>query len=148
MRVGNRSSSETTRSDRTPRGVPSASPGTPAGALIINTTRLSEESAVKIISDAIKDQNLEDSKQACKKILQDLILRKKAEIALLSDPRVEAIKMGHFSVEVANGIAHIEGHVHIKQEQMAVEDILLGIEFFKIVTILHQFNIIVGFHKI
>lgn len=96
--------------------------------LIINTVRLSEESAVKLISDAIKDQNLEDQKQGGKKKLSDLILRKKAEIALLADVRVEALNMGHFSVEVVNGVAHIEGHVHSQEESEAVESLVLDIE--------------------
>jgi len=96
--------------------------------LIINTVRLSEDSAVKLIAEAIADQNLEDRKEACKKRLTDLILRKKAEVALLSDERVESINLGHFSVEVHEGIAHIEGHVHSKEEKKAVEDLVLGVE--------------------
>jgi len=96
--------------------------------LTINTSRLSEESAVQLIANAIKDQNLKESKQPGKEHLSDLILRKKAEIALLSDPRVEAINMGHFSIAVANGIAHVEGHVHSKEEQQAVEDLVMAIE--------------------
>lgn len=96
--------------------------------VVLNTSRLSEDSAVKLIGDAIKDQNLEDRKEQSKKILSDLILRKKAEIALLSDDRVEAIDMGHFSVEVANSVAHLEGHVHSNEEQQAVEDLVLAVE--------------------
>ncbi|PLY02618.1 MAG: transport-associated protein [Desulfuromonas sp.] len=96
--------------------------------LLINTARLSEESAVELIADAIKDQNLEDNKQNGKAYLSDLILRKKAEIALRSDPRVEAIKMGHFNVSVANSIAHVEGHVHSNEEKQAVEDLVLAVE--------------------
>jgi len=96
--------------------------------LLINTTRLSEETAVRLIKNAIKDQNLEDSKLACKAKLSDLILRKRAEVALLSDDRVEALNMGHFTVEVVNSIARVEGHVHSKEEQAAVEELVLGIE--------------------
>jgi len=96
--------------------------------LTINTARLSEESAIQLIANAIKDHNLEESKQPGKAHLNDLILRKKAEIALLSDPRIEAIKMGHFSIEVANGIAHVEGHVHSSEEQQAVEELMMAVE--------------------
>ena len=96
--------------------------------VVINTSRLSEVSAIQLISNAIKDQNLEGLKQPGKAHLSDLILRKKAEIALLSDERVEAINMGHFSIEVASGIAHVEGHVHSDEEQRAVEDLVMAVE--------------------
>src|SRR5512139_2384414 len=50
--------------------------------LLINTQRLSEESAVRLICDGIKDRNLTESKVANKKVLADLVLRKRIEIAV------------------------------------------------------------------
>jgi len=96
--------------------------------LLINTTRLSEETAVHLIKNAIRDQNLEDSKPACKAKLSDLILCKRAEIALLSDNRIEALNLGHLTVSVINSVARVEGHVHSKEEQAAVEELVLGVE--------------------
>ena len=47
------------------------------------------------------------------------------------DSRVESINMGHFTIDVVNAIAHIDGHVHSKKELQAVEELVLGIEGIK-----------------
>lgn len=52
--------------------------------LVINTERLSEESAVRLICDAVKDRNLLEIKAGYKKVLADLVLRKRVEIAISS----------------------------------------------------------------
>ncbi|MEJ2698619.1 MAG: cytidylate kinase family protein [Desulfuromonadales bacterium] len=82
--------------------------------LVINTERLSEEAAVKVICDAVKDKNLVEQKGQSKQILSDLILRKKAEVAVLSSPEVEA---PHMEIEVVEETATLSGHVHSEQER-------------------------------
>jgi cytidylate kinase len=82
--------------------------------LVINTERLSEEAAVKVICDAVKDKNLVEQKGNSKKILSDLILRKKAEVAVLSSPEVEA---HHMEIAVETAAATLSGHVHSEQER-------------------------------
>ena len=96
--------------------------------LTINTTRLSEEKAVQLICDGVKDSNLVERKADCKKLLTDLVLRKRAEIKLLSDERVEALHMGHCSLSVKGGVLHLEGHVHSDEELQVVQGLLKTVE--------------------
>lgn len=82
--------------------------------LVINTSRLSEEGAVKVICDGVKDKNLTEQKGISKKVLSDLIMRKKTEIAVLSSPKIEG---HHLQIAAADGIVTISGHVHSEQER-------------------------------
>jgi len=84
--------------------------------LVINTARLSNEMAVKLISDGVNDQNLVEKKSACKAKLKDLILQKKIQIARLADRRIEDI---WFSIEVEEGHATLAGHVYSEEEREA-----------------------------
>jgi cytidylate kinase len=85
--------------------------------LVINTSRLSEDMAAKLICEGIKDKNLLEKKDASKKILNDLILRKRAEIAIASSPSVEG---HHLSITAKNGIVTLAGHVHGEEERRTV----------------------------
>jgi len=85
--------------------------------LIINTSRLSEESAVKLICEGVKDRNLIEKKNQSKKILTDLILRKKVEIAILSEESIEGY---HVELEAADGVITLAGHVHDDKELKTV----------------------------
>jgi len=76
--------------------------------LVINTSRLSEEMAAKLICEGVKDKNLIEQKGASKAVLSDLILKKRVEVALLSTPREEG---HHIVVEVGKGIVTLSGHV-------------------------------------
>ncbi len=86
--------------------------------LTINTQRLSEEMAVKIICDSVKDENLEGIKASSKKILCDLILRKRVEIAILSSDDIDAYLL---EIEVADGVITLSGQVHSNAEKAAAE---------------------------
>ena len=86
--------------------------------LIINTQRLSEETAVKIICDSIKDQNLEGIKADSKKILSDLILRKKVEIAILSNDHIDPYLL---EINVKDGLVELSGQVHSAAEKQTAE---------------------------
>ena len=86
--------------------------------LIINTQRLSEETAVKIICDSIKDQNLEGIKADSKKILSDLILRKRVEIAILSNDHIDPYLL---EINVKDGLVELSGQVHSAAEKQTAE---------------------------
>lgn len=81
--------------------------------LVINTSRLSEEMATKLICDGVKDKNLVERKDESKRILTDLILRKKVEIALLSD---ESFDGHHIEISAKAGVIDLAGHVHGDQD--------------------------------
>lgn len=75
--------------------------------LVINTSRLSEEMAIKLICEGVKDQNLVEQKGVSKAILSDLVIKKKVEVALLSAPREEG---HHVLVDVRKGVVTLSGH--------------------------------------
>lgn len=86
--------------------------------LTINTQRLSEETAVQIICDSVKDENLEGIKASSKKILSDLILRKRVEIAILSADDIDAYLL---EIDVEDGMIKLSGQVHSNAEKKAAE---------------------------
>lgn len=96
--------------------------------LVINTMNLSEETAVKMISDAVKDRNLTERKNNSKKILQDLIIRKKIETTLFTKGVISGMHQYHFHVEVQNGNVTLDGYVHSPQENQAVLETLSQVE--------------------
>jgi cytidylate kinase len=93
--------------------------------LIINTLRLSEETAVKLICDGIKDRNLTEQKSISKKLLSDLIIRKKVEIATLSLPNIDG---HHVSFTCQEGIVTLGGHLPGEGERRALLAAINNIE--------------------
>ena len=88
--------------------------------LVINTAKLSHETAVKLIVDGVKDRNLEEKKSAAKAKLKDLIIQKNIQIVRLADERIEDI---WFNIEVQNGVVTLSGHVYSEGERRAaIED--------------------------
>lgn len=85
--------------------------------LLINTERICEETAVKLICDGVKDKNLCEQKGNSKKILSDLIIRKRAEIAVLSLPDADG---HHVTIQVANGVVSLGGHIHSEKDRRKV----------------------------
>ncbi len=86
--------------------------------LVINTQRLSEDKAVQVICDSVKDENLEGVKASGKKLLTDLILRKKVEIAILSSDNIDAYLL---EISVVDGIVTLAGQLHSNAEKNAAE---------------------------
>ncbi len=82
--------------------------------LIINTERITEETAVQLICDGVADPELQENKAANKKILKDLIMRKRIEIGLLSSEVVEELNVEVF---VKNGKATLTGTAHSEDER-------------------------------
>jgi cytidylate kinase len=90
--------------------------------LVINTQHLSEETAVKLICDAIKDPNLVRCKDNSKKNLKDMIVRKKIETDLFSRGVITGLHQYHVHIEVQDGKVTLDGHVHNQQELQDVLD--------------------------
>ncbi|WP_432823262.1 cytidylate kinase family protein [Trichloromonas sp.] len=96
--------------------------------LVINTINLSEETAVKLICDAVKDRNLTQRKDNSKKILQDLIIRKKIETDLFSKGVIAGLHQYHFHVAVQGGKVTLDGYVHSQRELQEVLETLDKVE--------------------
>jgi cytidylate kinase len=86
--------------------------------LVINTQRLSEETAVNIICDSVKDENLEVVRADNKRILSDLVLRKRVEIAILSNDQIDPYLL---EINVKEGLVTLSGQVHSAAEMKAAE---------------------------
>lgn len=93
--------------------------------LTINTQRLSEDKAVEIICNSVKDENLEGNKANSKKILSDLILRKRVEIQILSTCEVDAYLL---EIDVKDGVATLSGQVHSNKEKASAEALARTVE--------------------
>ncbi len=93
--------------------------------LIINTSRLSEETAVKLLCEGVKDKNLVEKKGAAKNTLFNLIVRKRTEIAILSSTDVEA---HHLQITAEDGLVTLSGHLHSEAERRDVLKITRKVE--------------------
>jgi len=105
--------------------------------LTINTSRLTEETAVKAICDGVKDKNLTDLKQVCKKKLTNLIMRKKTEIAILSMADVDG---HHVEIDGEDGTVILSGHIHSEQEKKQVLKAAKGVDGVK--EVVNQLRVI------
>ncbi len=93
--------------------------------LTINTQRLSEDKAVQVICDCVKDENLEGIKADSKKVLADLILRKKVEIAILSEDHVDPYLL---EIDVTDGVVTLSGQLHSEAEKKTTEKQALSVD--------------------
>ena len=85
--------------------------------LVINSSRLSEEMAAKLVCDGVQDANLVERKEESKRRLSELIIKKKVQIILLKSEDIECL---HINIEVADGHISLDGHVHSDKELRAV----------------------------
>lgn len=77
--------------------------------LVINTQRLSEDGAIRLICDGVKDRNLTEAKAQCKKKLADLVLRKQIEIAICSAGNIEHDLL---EISVEDGVVSLSGQMY------------------------------------
>lgn len=96
--------------------------------LLINTSRLSNDTAVKLICEGIKDKNLAENKSQGKQLLQDRIIGKRAEIELLSRKALEGLHRYHFHMRVDKGQVHLSGHLHSEAQRSDVLAIIGGVD--------------------
>lgn len=96
--------------------------------LLINTARLSNDTAVKLICEGIKDKNLADNKTQGKQVLQDRIIAKRVEIELLSRKVVGGLHRYHFHLQVEKGQVQLSGHLHSETQRAEVLAIVKDVE--------------------
>jgi cytidylate kinase len=99
--------------------------------LTINTTRITEETATKLICEAVKDRNLLEMKDGAKKILRDRIIAKKGEIKLLSSGILQGMHYYHFHLDVVDGVAVLGGHIHSNTQRAEIHKILRSVDGIK-----------------
>lgn len=102
--------------------------------LLINTAKLSNDTAVKLICEGIKDKNLAENKTQGKQVLQDRIIAKRIEIELLSRRVVDGLHRYHFHLQVEKGQVQLSGHLHSEAQRSDVLAIVKDVEGIKGVT--------------
>lgn len=102
--------------------------------LLINTAKLSHDTAVKLICEGIKDKNLAENKAQGKQILQDRIIGKRVEIDLLSRKAIDGLHRYHFHLQVEKGQVQLSGHLHSEAQRDEVLTIVSCVDGVKGVT--------------
>jgi cytidylate kinase len=102
--------------------------------LLINTAKLSNDTAVKLICEGIKDKNLAENKTQGKQLLQDRIIAKRIEIELLSRRVVDGLHRYHFHLQVEKGQVQLSGHLHSEAQRADVLAIVKDVEGVKGIT--------------
>lgn len=84
--------------------------------LVINTSRMSFDTAVQLIKEATRDEKLLASSASCQARIADLIIQKKIQIARLADDRIKDI---WFNIDVNAGHVMLSGHIYSEEERQA-----------------------------
>ena len=84
--------------------------------LTFNTSRLSKDSIVESIVAAAKDPQLKDAEKGSADRIDDVILMKKIETALLKS---ENLEYHPFNISVRNGAVTLSGHINSTEEKQA-----------------------------
>lgn len=87
--------------------------------MIINTSRVSNDSAARLIKEATRDPYLIEKSEKCKVRIKDLIIQKKVQIARLADERIKDI---WFKIDVQDCCVTLAGHVYSEEERRAAID--------------------------
>ncbi len=87
--------------------------------MVINTIRVSNETAARLVIEATKDPYLVEKTHTCKLNIKDLIIQKKIQIARLDDERIKDI---WFNIDVVDCHVTLSGHIYNKAERQAVID--------------------------
>ncbi|RNC69606.1 MAG: BON domain-containing protein [Desulfuromonadales bacterium] len=82
--------------------------------MIFNTSRMSHSAIVESIMAAAKDPRLKNGEEKTREIVDDIILAKKVETALL---RSSAIQNLHFKIGVQGDEVVLKGHVYSEAER-------------------------------
>lgn len=92
--------------------------------LIINTAKISEDMAVELICQGLQENNLRCLDEPSRTRLQDLLLRKRIEIAILKSAEIEG---HHLQVNIDGSEIRLEGHIHSEDERRAIQRLIAGL---------------------
>ncbi len=84
--------------------------------LVINTARISNDAAVRLIKESVRDADLMAKSGQCQARITDLIIQKKIQIARLADNRIKDL---WFAIEVEKGHVTLSGHIYNDEERLA-----------------------------
>jgi len=93
--------------------------------LIFNTSRLSQAAIVDIVVAAVKDPQLKEAEQWAEAIINNAILVKRIETALL---RSEELEYRPFQIEVDDGVVILSGYIGSEQERPAALRVASSVE--------------------
>ncbi len=99
--------------------------------IIVNTTRISINMAVKLIKQAVDSPCLAEKSAGCNEKIKDLIIQKKIQIARLDDKRIKDI---WFNIDVTDRHVTLSGHVYSDAERLAAIEIAEQVELVDGVT--------------
>ncbi|NLV24996.1 MAG: BON domain-containing protein [Deltaproteobacteria bacterium] len=93
--------------------------------LVINTSRITLDSAVDLVCKGVKDKNLLKSQEENRKAIADLIIQKQLRIAILSTADLDGY---HVEISCQDGVVTLGGHVHSREEQKLVMEMAKTID--------------------
>ena len=93
--------------------------------LTFNTSKLSHGAIVESIVAAARDPRLKEAEEEASGMLDDIILGKRVETALLQSPLIKNL---HFKITTQNGEVLLSGHVHTDEERKRVAGICEKVE--------------------
>jgi cytidylate kinase len=93
--------------------------------ILLNTNRVSQSSMVECIIAASKDPGLKEAEEDSMKLLEDLILAKRVEAALLKSSLARALR---FCILAEDGVVTLSGHVQTEGEIKEAVRIALAVE--------------------
>lgn len=99
--------------------------------LIFNTSKLSPSSIVDSIVAMAKDPKFKDAALASRDLIDNIILNKRIEAALLEAQEVEYL---HFDIESDQGEVTLSGHVHSEEERQRAMSVIAALKGVKIVN--------------
>jgi len=99
--------------------------------MTFNTSRLSEESIVESIVSCVKDPGLKDAEKGAVELIDNTILMKKIETALLN-----AVDLDYrpFTIEAEKGAVAVSGYIASEEEKKTALKIVSSIKGVKTVT--------------
>lgn len=95
--------------------------------LIFNTSRMSQSAVVESIVAAAKDPRLKNDVEKTREVIDEIILCKKIETALLKSNSIENL---HFNISASGDVVTLSGHVHSdaeKKEALRIASAMKGV---------------------
>lgn len=93
--------------------------------LIFNTSRLSQSTIVDTVVAAVKDPQFKEADQWATAVIDNSIMMKKIETALL---RSEELEYRPFQIEVDDGVVSLSGYIGSEQEKTAALRVAASVE--------------------